>query len=1045
MNTLIDPALPGLAAYYRFDEIDGTTVLDQTSNDNNGVRGGGNAADEPMYVSSPVPSNTTFTINLMQLGNPTTILQIATDVPNNGTYAWTVPSSLPPGSDYVIQITRDDGSGVVGVSQPFTIAPPTTVYYVNGPTVTPGGYTTAPGNDANDGLTPATPMASIGDVLHSYDLSPGDIIMVDAGTYVLGSNLILTAADSGITIEGYSNPRDPNLRTVLDRANTNSGSYVVQMAGATGVTLENLGLTGGSYGLYAPADAGSTGLTVSGSILFANATAGAFVGSSNDDASFTNDTVYGIPDQPGAVQGTGIAIDSADALVIGNIVYDTSGVGLSLSGASADVSGNTAYGDADGISVSGSGSTVSGNTVFDNTSAGIAASGSVTVSDNTVYGQTGGATGISLTQGAVATGNVVYGNATGIAASYGGSVTDNRVYDNSGAGIVAVLGTIAVQGNDVYGNGTGIDLGEYYTGTVSNNVLEGNATAGIHDQASPYGGPQYLDNNTIVAELGNAVQVDGGTVGAELLNNILWAQAGYDIAVAANSEVGFQSDYNDLYTTGAGNLGSWEGHTISSLVDWFYELGLDGHSITTNPEFVNPAGPDGVTGFSTAPIGSPVVINDSSVSGFSDTGSWTQATTGGYLTAAPGDNTAIATWTFTGLTPGATYELAASWPAGGYLVAADAPFTVLDGSTIVGFRRVAQYVGSSGISDNGSAFQSLGDFVTSTGTLTVMLTNNANSTVEADAVLLQEIVGDHGADDDYQLLTSSPAVAAGDPNSYSFQEPAPDGDRIDLGAFGDTPDATPSPAQVVQVALAQRPGEVPGRPAGHHRLADRRVDRDGARGPGQRRRRRHRQLRPRPVPDLRRLVRPLLHPGGGHQWGDRPGAAGALPELRAGLLRHRQRPVVPPGGPRRHLHHPPRLRRAEPVGDGRRPGLRHRPARPDGAGRLRHRGRGRDGVQGDGPDLHGDGQRRPGDQPQPGQRHGDPGGALGHRGVRGQRGRCGQSDRGPPGLARWRDDVDDDRQRLDDGRIRAGELRVDHPDNRGAGERLPDPRGGRRG
>ena len=416
-----------------------------------------------------------------------------------------------------------------------------------------------------------------------------------------------------------------------------------------------------------------------------------------------------------------------------------------------------------------------------------------------MYGQTGSATGISLTQGAVATGNVVYGNATGIAASYGGSVSDNRVYDNSGAGIVAVLGSIAVQGNDVYGNGTGIDLGEYYTGTVSNNVLEGNTTAGIHDQASPYGGPQYLDNNTIVAELGNAVQVDGGTVAAELLNNILWAQAGYDIAVAADSEIGFQSDYNDLYTTGSGNLGSWEGHTISSLVDWFYELGLDGHSITTNPQFVNPTGPDGVAGFSTAAVGPPVVIDDSSTSGFNDTGSWTQATTGGYLTAAPGDNTATATWTFTGLTPGATYELAASWPAGGYLDAADAPFTVLDGSTLVGYRRVAQYAASSGIIDNGSAFQFLGDFVTSTGTLTVMLSNNADATVEADAVLLQQIAGDDGADDDFQLQTASPAVHAGDPDSYYFQEPAPNGGRIDLGAFGDTADATPSPAQVVQV------------------------------------------------------------------------------------------------------------------------------------------------------------------------------------------------------------------------------------------------------
>ena len=99
----------------------------------------------------------------------------------------------------------------------------------------------------------------------------------------------------------------------------------------------------------------------------------------------------------------------------------------------------------------------------------------------------------------------------------------------------------------------------------------------------------------------------------------------------------------------------------------------------------------------------------------------------------------------------------------------------------------------------GSVFQTLGDFEASGTTLTVMLSNNAGAMVEADAVLLQQIVGDHGADDDFQLQTSSPGVDAGDPVSYYFQEPAPNGGRIDLGAFGNTADATSSLPQVVQV------------------------------------------------------------------------------------------------------------------------------------------------------------------------------------------------------------------------------------------------------
>ena len=780
------------------------------------------------------------------------------DAFGRGSYVWTIPTTEAPGNDFLIRAVADEGSHAQGVSnQPFLIANNGIDYYVNDGSTVGDVYTTAPGNDANSGKTPDAPMASLEALLAAYTFEPGDIIYVDTGDYDLLHNLVLGPQDSGVTIVGPS-----GAVALFNRGNTNSGSYVVQMAGATDVTLENLQLTGGSYGVYAPAGAGSTGLTVSGSTLFANASAGAFLGSGNDDASFINDTVYGIPDQPGAVQGTGIAINSADALLTGNIVYDSSGVGLALSGASADVSGNTAYGDADGISVSGSGSTVNGNTVFDNTSAGIAVSGSVTVSDNTVYGQTGSATGISLTQGAVATGNVVYGNATGIAASYGGSVSDNRVYDNSGAGIVAVLGSIAVQGNDVYGNGTGIDLGEYYTGTVSNNVLEGNTTAGIHDQASPYGGPQYLDNNTIVAEAGNGIQVDGGTVNAELLNNILWAQAGYDIAVAADSEVGFQSDYDLFYATETGMVASWQGQSILTQPDWFYETGNDPHGQFANPQFVDESGPDGVTGFSTAPVGPPVVIDDSSASGFSVTGSWSQQTNGGYLgehlTAAAGDNTATATWTFTGLTPGAD----------------------LRARRLLAIRRLP---GCQRRTLHRPRWWHRRRLPPRRPVRRLLRHHRQRLRIPVPGRLRR--LGHHPDGHALQQRQQHGRGRRRPPPGDRWRPrrrrrlPAPDrlaGRRRRRPRLLLLPGARtqrrphrprrlrrhgrrhPQPGPGRAGPLPERPGEVPGRTAGHHRLANRRVDDDGSGGPGRRWRRRRRQLRPRPVPDLHRLVQPLV-------------------------------------------------------------------------------------------------------------------------------------------------------------------------------------------
>lgn len=97
------------------------------------------------------------------------------------------------------------------------------VYYVN------DGYDegrdvwcTAPGNDRNDGLTPATPKASIESVLETYDLDPEDEIRIDAGTYPVGSPAIeWTQADTGytnaagdkffVTLRGSTNPVAPTV------------------------------------------------------------------------------------------------------------------------------------------------------------------------------------------------------------------------------------------------------------------------------------------------------------------------------------------------------------------------------------------------------------------------------------------------------------------------------------------------------------------------------------------------------------------------------------------------------------------------------------------------------------------------------------------------------------------------------------------------------------------------------------------------------------------------------------------------------------------
>ena len=90
--------------------------------------------------------------------------------------------------------------------------------------------------------------------------------------------------------------------------------------------------------------------------------------------------------------------------------------------------------------------------------------------------------------------------------------------------------------------------------------------------------------------------------------------------------------------------------------------------------------------------------------------------------------------------------------------------------------------------------------VQATGTtMTVKLSAQANGAVIADAIRFQQVLGDTALDDDFHLLASSPSVDHGNPADFYFAEPSPNGDRVDQGAYGNTPQATSSPSQIVQV------------------------------------------------------------------------------------------------------------------------------------------------------------------------------------------------------------------------------------------------------
>jgi parallel beta-helix repeat protein len=522
-------------------------------------------------------------IDLVQ-SNGTVVEVIAAAATNSGTFAWAVPTALSSGT-YTVRVTRSDGAGS-GSGSAFTIAGSTGIYYVNDTTVVAGDWTTAPGNNANSGLDPAHPKASISAILAAYQLMPGNIIMVDDGTYSLTANITLTAADSGIIIEGFT-----GTSPLLNRGNTTVGSFGFGLSGATNVTIENFEITNSYEAVVAGDNTASTGLTVSNLNIHNFYQAGIYIGPGNGGATLTGNSIH---DGVGSNTGYyGIQDTSSQATIANNTIFDCSTDCIYMqTGANSTISGNTVYNSSTGIISDHA--TITGNIVHDNANSGISVSYS-TITGNTVYNNagTGNQAGILLSY-STATNNIVYGNYNGIDAETSAFAINNRVYNNSNDGIITQYGTAT--GNDVYSNGVGI----YATGTVvlTDNLIYANTTFGVELYAAYTASVTF---NTIYQPTGDAVQTSSiyyvVATSLVLADNIIWVAGGRAYLVADAQVAAFSSNYNDIYVTGTGEIANFAGQDFATLSAWTTELGFDTNSISADPMFVSPAGADGALGY----------------------------------------------------------------------------------------------------------------------------------------------------------------------------------------------------------------------------------------------------------------------------------------------------------------------------------------------------------------------------------------------------------------------------------------------------------------
>ncbi|MDV6028910.1 MAG: hypothetical protein F9B45_02110 [Phycisphaera sp. RhM] len=538
-------------------------------------------------------------------------------VVNSGEYSWTI-SGVPVDLEYRLKVGVSSG-GLQSVSDaPFYIVNDGNVYYVGDSDLSDNEFTSSVGDNRKSGKSPDSPMASPRALIEAFDLDPNDVIYIDTGIYPVLQTINLTAEDSGVRIVGAS---QLDHHSVLDRGNQISGNNVIELVNGDDLTLEYLSITGGYYGVHAGTGSDSDNLQVLHSRIYQNAREELILGQTNDGATLSDSDIF--DPSGGTVFESGVSINANGAVLTRNLIhghyvgakliglgmqafdnefYNNTGTGLDVNGAigsASTVTDNRAYGNVTGMSATGE--VVLRNNEADSNTTGIKVSGNVQLFKNVAYDNSG--SGILLNDGAIADGNVAYGNLNGIEVqnSWNPIIRNNRVYNNSAAGIVADNQT-HIEANTSFDNSVGILIHAYLGASVRskaiNNLIYGNTNQGIFfDNFSP---KFQVVNNTIYQEVGDGIRITAGSPDVLLHNNIVAVEGGYALFFNAASQTGVDSDYNLVHlATGAAKTGSWAGVDATTLADWQNVSSQDAASLAANPNFVDFDGRDNIFGYDT--------------------------------------------------------------------------------------------------------------------------------------------------------------------------------------------------------------------------------------------------------------------------------------------------------------------------------------------------------------------------------------------------------------------------------------------------------------
>ena len=135
---------------------------------------------------------------------------------------------------------------------------------------------------------------------------------------------------------------------------------------------------------------------------------------------------------------------------------------------------------------------------------------------------------------------------------------------------------------------------------AGNPIITSQDMEGIQEQNT--GTREYYFNSVFigggpVANSGNDTLALSFAQGTRIIkNNIFWNARNISSGIGKNYAIrtdtaGLTSDYNDLYVSGtAGVVGRYGGTDELTLANWQAATGQDAHSISMNPEYINPTG-----------------------------------------------------------------------------------------------------------------------------------------------------------------------------------------------------------------------------------------------------------------------------------------------------------------------------------------------------------------------------------------------------------------------------------------------------------------------